>query len=73
MHQTIINFETKNEHLYMELKSGVTSVSLMLKRDETQNDFPLKHIIFMNIKLKIKAALINLSRITYLGIQKISL
>ena len=73
MHQTIINLETKNEHLYMELKNGVTSVSLMLKRDETQNGFPLMHIIFMNIKLKIKAALIKLSRITYLGIQKISL
>ena len=57
----------------MELKNDVTSVSLRLKRGKTQNDFPLMVIVFMNIKLKIKAALINLSRITYLGIQKISL
>ena len=73
MNQTVINLETKGEHIFMELKNDITSVSVNIKRKETQNDFPLKHIIFMNIKLKIKAALINLSRITYLGIQKISL
>ena len=70
MHHTIINLETKNEHLYMELKNDVTSVSLRLKRGEAQKDFPLMLILFMNIKLKIKATLIYLPRITY---QKISL
>lgn len=45
MHQTIINLETKYEHLYMELKNDVTSVSLRLKGRETQNDFPLMLIV----------------------------
>ena len=57
----------------MELKNDVTSVSLKLKRRETQKDFPFMLIIFLNVKLKIKAALIYLTRITYQKIQKISL
>ena len=73
MHQTVINLETKTEHIFMELKNDVTSVSLNIKRRETQKDFPVMIIIFMNIKLKIKATLIDLSRITYQKIQKISL
>lgn len=73
MYQTIINLETKKEHLYMELKNNVTSISLNIKRSETQKKFPLMLIIFMNIKLKIKAALINLSRITNQNLNKISL
>lgn len=73
MYQTIINLETKKEHLYIELKNNVTSISLNIKRSETQKKFPLMLIIFMNIKLKIKATLINLSRITNQNLNKISL
>lgn len=73
MNQTVINLETKGEHIFMELKNDVTSVSVNIKRKETQKDFPLMLIIFMNIKLKIKAALIYLPRITNQKIRKISL
>ena len=73
MHQTIINLETKKEHLYMELKNDVTSVSLNIKNNEAPNDFPLMLIIFMNIKLKIKATIIYLSRNTNQNLKNISL
>ena len=73
MHQTVINLKTKKEHLYMELKNDVASVSLNIKRRETQKDFPLLLIIFMNIKLKMQAALINLFGNTNLNLKKISL
>lgn len=73
MDQTVINLETKKEYLYMELKNDVTSVSLNIKKSKAQKDFPLLLILFMNIKLKIKATIIYLSRNTNQNLKKISL
>lgn len=73
MHQTYINIVTKNEYYFLELKNDVTSVSLNLKRRGSEKDFPLMLIIYMNIKLRIIAASIYLSRITNQTLKKISL
>jgi len=73
MHQTYINIVTKNEYYFLELKNDVTSVSLNLKRRGFEKDFPLMLIIYMNIKLRIIAASIYLSRITNQTLKKISL
>lgn len=73
MDQTVINLETKKEYLYMELKNDVTSVSLNIKKSKAQKDFPLLLILFMNIKLKIKATIIYLSSNTNQYLKKISL
>ena len=73
MNQTVINLETKGEHIFMELKNDITSVSLKIKRRETQKDLPFMLILFLNIKLKIKAILIYMTRITYQKFQKFSL
>lgn len=73
MNQTFVNLETTREHLYIELRNDVTSVSLNLKKNESPIDFPLIHIIYMNIKLKIKVVLIYITKIASQKIQNISL
>ena len=73
MNQTFVNLETTREHLYIELRNDVTSVSLNLKKNESPIDFPLMQIIYMNIKLKIKVVLIYITKIASQKIQNISL
>lgn len=73
MNQTLINIETKRKYVYMELRNDVASVSLHTKRSETPKDFPLLLILYMNIKLKIKTALICLFRNTNQSYKKFSL
>ncbi len=73
MNKTFVNLETKKEHLYIELRNDITSLSISIKKKKAEKDFPLVMILFMNIRLKIKSAIIYLSRITPKQTQKISL